>query len=87
MNLVCPITHLAVKDGGTELVARLNAARERGDLRTISGEAYTNQLEGILVRTDGAVGYPINRGIPNMLPDAALAIAPYVREDDRSTTA
>jgi uncharacterized protein YbaR (Trm112 family) len=84
MELVCPITHLALKAGSAALLARLNAARERGELRTVTNVVFTTPLEGILVRTDGAVGYPLNCGIPNMLPDAALTIAPYIHAGDIS---
>lgn len=57
-----------------ELVARLNAARERGELRNLGGEAPRAPLDGGLVREDGARLYPVVDGIVEMLPESAIAL-------------
>src|SRR5262245_29678 len=55
-----------------ELLAAARAALEKGSLKTRHGEAVTGTLDGLLVRADGKLGYPIVGGIPALLGDAAI---------------
>lgn len=72
--LVCPETKQSVRPADDELVARLNASRERGELRTRSGDEVRERLDGGLVREDGRLLYPIRDDIPVMLVDEAIAL-------------
>lgn len=72
--LVCPETKQPVSRADDELVARLNASLERGELRTRSGDEVRERLDGGLVREDGRLLYPIRDDIPVMLVDEAIPL-------------
>lgn len=84
MRLVCPITFLALEPGPVPVIAELNAAIARGEIRTLGGGSRRTPLDGVLVRADRAVGYPIERGIPVMLPDEALDLSGHALPLPRS---
>lgn len=71
--LVCPETHETVAPAGTEELQRLQARRQAGQLRTQSGEP-AGPFEGLLVRADGKVAYPVVEGIPVMLIDERIVL-------------
>jgi uncharacterized protein YbaR (Trm112 family) len=72
--LVCPETHQDVALVPEGQIARLNAAIQAGQLLTVTGKKVDEAIEGALIRTDGAVAYPIRDGIPVMLVPEGLAI-------------
>ncbi len=73
--LVCPETHQDVALALPDEVGLLNAAIQRGEVKTVKGKTVEQAVQGALVRTDRAVAYPIRDGIPVMLVPEGLAIA------------
>lgn len=71
--LVCPENHLPVKEADAALVATVNQAIEKGDVKNAGGEAVSESVDGLLVREDGARAYIIRDAIPVMLVNEALA--------------
>lgn len=72
--LVCPETRQAVRLADDDLVARVNASVEAGDLTNRAGEPVDAPVDGGLLREDGRVLYPIRDGIPIMLLDEAIVL-------------
>lgn len=72
--LVCPETHQDVTLATPQELARLNEAISRGEVRARGGQPVTQPMEGVLIRIDRAVAYPIRDGIPVMLVAEALVI-------------
>lgn len=68
----CPVTHVPL----TALDARrrdlLNLAIQRGDVRDGEGPRRDPLSAGLVTR-DGQRVYPIEDGIPNLLPEAGIA--------------
>lgn len=75
--LRCPESRQKLAPAPDALVARLNAARAAGSLRTVSGETVAVDLpiDAALVREDGARAYLVVEGIPRMLAEKAVAPA------------
>ncbi len=65
--LVCPETKTPVRLAGDDLLAKLNALIDNGQLLNKSGEIVKDRLDGALVREDGKLAYPIRMDIPIML--------------------
>ncbi len=72
--LVCPETHQDLTLGLPLEVERLNEAIRAGQVRKAGGEVATEPVEGVLIRTDRAVAYPIRDDIPVMLVPEGLVI-------------
>jgi uncharacterized protein YbaR (Trm112 family) len=73
--LVCPETHLDVSMANPVELSRLNEAIGQGLVKTVSGKVVDKPLEGALIRSDRAVAYPIQDGIPVMLVPEGLVIS------------
>ena len=65
--LRCPEDRSPLAWSTPRLIARINAAIDAKTLRNRGGELVTRQIEGGLVRADGAYLYPIVDGIPILL--------------------
>ena len=72
--LVCPETKQPVHVADVELVDRLNAAIQRGELKNRGGRTVDEPLSGGLVRKDGKILYPVRDGIPVMLLDEGIVL-------------
>lgn len=72
--LVCPDTKQPVHEADDELVSRVNAAIEAGDVENQGGDRVRETIDGGLVREDGTVLYPVRDGIPIMLIDEAIVL-------------
>ena len=76
--LRCPQTGQRLAPASPELLARLEAQRRAGTLPLRAVQPQWNPaapLEAVLVREDGRVGYPVQGGIPILLPDHGIEIA------------
>lgn len=81
--LCCPDTHQPLTEADAELIARVNGAIRRGEVRTRDGRAMTEVLEGALVRQDGRWLYPVRQGIPVLLTGSAIALGAAPPADPR----
>ncbi len=73
--LVCPETHQDVALASPDETGLLNAAIQRGEVRTVKGSPVDQAVQGALIRTDRSVAYPIRDGIPVMLVAEGLSIS------------
>ena len=75
LNLLrCPDSRLPLRRGDQDLVRRLNAAIAAGQLRNRAGNLLDRPVDGLLVREDGRLAYPIMDDIPIPLIDEALEL-------------
>lgn len=72
--LCCPESHQRVREAPAELVAEVNRAIRAGTVKNREGAAVAEEIEGGLVREDGAGLYPVRNGIPIMLIGERLAL-------------
>ena len=74
--LVCPESRTRLSLGEPELLLeRLNQAVAKGLLKNKAGRILEARLDGVLVREDRQVAYPIVDQIPLMLADEAIPLA------------
>lgn len=78
--LVCPETKEPVHLADSSLLERMNRAIREGRATNRGGKALTEPLEAALVRADAKIAYPVREGIPIMLLDEAIPIAPASAE-------
>ena len=74
--LVCPETKQPVRPAGADLLERLNAEIRAGRLRTRGGDPVAKEIAEGLVREDGRALYVVDDGIPVMLIEESVELAP-----------
>jgi uncharacterized protein YbaR (Trm112 family) len=74
--LACPEDKTPVTLADEAVVAQVNDAIRRGQLKNRGGSGVSDPIEGGLVRADGKWLYPIRDEIPVMLIDEAIALPP-----------
>ena len=72
--LACPETKEPVALAEEDLIAELNSRIARGEVKNRAGKTVESQLDGGLVRADGAYLYPIQDEIPILLLDEAIPL-------------
>ena len=72
--LVCPETQASLSLASSELIAKLNDAISRGQLRNKAGQTIEKSMVGGLLRSDRQLLYPIVDEIPMMLIDEAIPL-------------
>jgi uncharacterized protein YbaR (Trm112 family) len=72
--LVCPDDQSPLSVASTELIAQLNRAIGRRQLRNRADHVLERPLDGGLIRADRALLYPIVDEIPMMLVDEAIPL-------------
>jgi uncharacterized protein YbaR (Trm112 family) len=72
--LVCPETQSSLSLASSELIAALNDAIARGQLKNKAGQKIEKLMGGGLVRADQRLLYPIVDEIPMMLVDEAIPL-------------
>jgi uncharacterized protein YbaR (Trm112 family) len=72
--LACPEDKTPVSLAEQSLVDKINKKIEAGEVKNRGGETVETQMDGGLVREDGAYLYRIEDGIPIMLIDEAIAL-------------
>ena len=73
--LACPEDKSPVRLADQSIIDGLNKRINQGELTNRGGQKVEKQIDGGLVRADGAFLYPIDDGIPIMLIDEAIALA------------
>ncbi len=74
--LCCPESRQSVALVVGEDLNKINQRVSDGQIKNRAGQVVNESMEGLLVREDGRFGYPIRGGIPVMLVDEALVLAP-----------
>ena len=78
--LRCPQTGQRLAVAAPELLAKLETQRRAGKLVVRAAQPQWNPakpLEAVLVREDGRIGYPMQEGIPILLPDHGIEIGTF----------
>ena len=72
--VVCPENRTRLALAKADIVERVNAAIQRGTLHRRGGQLVAERVDGLLVREDGQVAYPIRDGIPVLLADDGIPL-------------
>jgi uncharacterized protein len=72
--LCCPDTKQDVSLADQALIAKLNDAVGRGQLKNKASKAVTELLDGGLIRNDRKMLYPIREDIPVMLIEEGIPL-------------
>jgi uncharacterized protein YbaR (Trm112 family) len=72
--LQCPVSHKGLSVLKKDLLARVNAAIEAGDLVNHEGAAVAETLTQALVTDDGKRIYPVDDGIPVLLEGESISM-------------
>ncbi|MBR58889.1 MAG: hypothetical protein CMH54_12835 [Myxococcales bacterium] len=72
--LVCPETHQTLTPANSEQLGRFSEAIQKGKLTDRGGDKVEGEVDGLLIRKDGLIGFPIRDGIPEMLLERAIEI-------------
>ena len=70
--LCCPETHQKLSIAEPGKLEQLNTGIAAGSLRNVAGVPVREPLSQALLREDGAVAYPIRRGIPLLIAEEAI---------------
>lgn len=85
--LCCPEDHSALTPASESLVADLNHAIRRGQLRNRAGRLIERALDGGLAKASGDLIYPIVDGIPVLVREEAIALYQLARASGGSRPA
>lgn len=72
--LRCPETRERLQRGDADLVAKANQEIAAGRLRNRAGQKLAKPIDGLLVREDSQVAYPVIDDIPILLTDEAVEL-------------
>ena len=72
--LRCPATHQPLALAASAVCANLESMRLRGTLRDLSGKPVGAEIHAGLLRTDGAIFYPIRDGIPVLIVEDSISL-------------
>lgn len=72
--LCCPVSHQPLSLAKRDLLKRLNAAIEAGELRNRDGNPLPAALDEALVTDDGKRLYPVKDGIPVLLEGESISV-------------
>ncbi len=72
--LCCPDTKQDVSLADAALIATLNEAVSRGQLKNKANKPVTEPLDGGLIRSDRKILYPIRENIPVMLIEEGIPL-------------
>lgn len=78
--LICPASQQPLTLGDSKLTATVIEGIADGLITTVAGKRFDGSLEGLLVRQDGQVAYPIQDGIPLLLVESGLDLGSLVRD-------
>ena len=70
--LCCPVSHEPLLPLSRGKLAQLNDAIAKGDILTVEHEPVTAPLKEALITRNHKVVYPIEDGIPVLLPESGI---------------
>ena len=73
--ICCPATHSPLRLMPADMLERLNARIEAGEVRQHDNQPVSERLEQALMTADQRLAYPIRDDIPLLLEDLAIVIA------------
>jgi len=74
--LCCPESHQPLTPAAAETLAALNDRIAAGTVKNRQDQPVTESIEEGLVREDGKFLYPVRNGIPVLLIEEGIALAP-----------
>jgi uncharacterized protein YbaR (Trm112 family) len=78
--LRCPESRQQLKLADSDLVAEVNRLIAAGQVRNRAGQALARPVEGLLVRADDRLAYPVIDDIPILLVEEAMVLTPLKPE-------
>lgn len=72
--LCCPVTHQGLSLARSDLLQKVNAAIEAGDVSNRDGNRLSASLTEALVTDDSQLLYPVNDGIPVLLEGESIGL-------------
>ena len=70
--LCCPVSHEPLLPLSRNKLKNLNGAIASGDIQYVDGAKVEGELAAALITRDGKVVYPIEDGIPVLLPERGI---------------
>ncbi len=70
--LCCPVSHEPLLPLSRGKLKNLNSAIAAGDIQYVDGAKVESELAGALVTRDSKVVYPVEDGIPVLLPERGI---------------
>jgi uncharacterized protein len=70
--LCCPVSREPLRPLEKSRIKKLNDAIERGELLYVDGSTVDRPISEALVTRDAKVIYPVESGIPVLLPDRGI---------------
>jgi len=80
--LACPETRRPLRIAEPALLAAVNQAIAAGRVTNRAGQVIREPVEELLVREDGAVGYPVREEIPVLLIDEGIPLEGLVSKPE-----
>ena len=74
--LRCPESRQRLKRADSGLVAKINHRIAAGQVRNRAGQSFAKPVEGLLVRADDRLAYPVIDDIPILLVEEAIDLTP-----------
>ena len=72
--VVCPETKLPLRYASPQRVMQTNQLISNNKLSFVNGSAVTDNLTGMLIRSDDAIAYGIFEDIPNLLAHEGICL-------------
>ncbi len=72
--LRCPVTHKGLSLARREMLGRVNAAIQAGELNNRDGTVLAESLAEALVTDDSKLLYPVVNGIPVLLEGESISL-------------
>ena len=70
--LRCPVTHKGLAQANSDLLRRINAAIDGGEVSCRDGRVLSEHVSEGLITDDGKVLYPVDDGIPVLLEGESI---------------
>ena len=75
LNLLrCPVTHKGLSLARREMLGRVNAAIQAGEMSNRDGTVLSESLSEALVTDDSKLLYPVVNGIPVLLEGESISL-------------